>query len=245
MHGIHVLAHPNGQHTHPNGQHTHPKSLKPKGKSVFDAAYGWLRSNKPDLLFSKGEGYRLLSSPMAICWILVEIEGEMQARLFVGSAYDGGKAGGNCGVSHQLFKVASELRQPGDHDAAHAEYGVQIIVEKSTPHGSKYPNYKMTRNEMEVPISRYIEQMKDSEIDALCPLHEVLRRMEPDEEWELLAKVVGEELRNEIRNSTAKPQSPPSPQPVSHALDEPSPVSDDKSNTDKEPSNTSDDSWRW
>lgn len=242
MQGIHVL-------THPNGQHVHPKSLKPKGKSVFDTAYGWLRASKPETLQSKTfrDGYRLLPSSMAICWILAEIDGKMQAKLFCGSAYDGGTAGGNCGVAHQMFKVASELGKPGGHDAAHAEHGVQIIVEKSTPHGSKYPSYQMTRGGVEVPISRYLERMDETEIDAICPLDEVLRRVEPDEEWELLAKVVGDELRDEIRNSTAKPQPPPSPktQPVSPATDEHSPASEELPPVDEAPLDTSDDSWRW
>lgn len=242
MHGIQVL-------THPNGQHVHPKSLKPKGKSVFDVAYGWLRANKPETLQSKTfrDGYRLLPSSMAICWILVEIEGKMQAKLFVGSGYDGGTAGGNCGVAHQLFKVASELGQPCGHDATHAEHGMQIIVEKTTAHGSKYPNYKMTRGSVEAPISRYLDRMDESELEAIRPLHEVIRRVEPEEEWELVAKVIGEELRDEIRNSTAKLQSPPSPkpQPVSRAADEASSASEELPPVDDTPLDTSDVEWRW
>lgn len=242
MHGIHVL-------NHPNGQHVHPKSLKPKGKSVFDTAYSWLRANKPDALYCKTfpDGYRLLPSSMAICWVLVEIEGEMQAKLFVGSAYDGGTAGGNCGVAHQLFKVASELGQTCGHDAAHAEHGVQIIVEKTTAHGSKYPTYKMTRGSVEAPISRYLDRMDESELEAIRPLHEVIRRVELEEEWELVAKVIGEELRDEIRNSTAKPQLPssPKPEPESLATNEPSPVNEELQAANDAPLDTSDDEWRW
>jgi hypothetical protein len=242
MHGIQVLA-------HSNGQHTHPKSLKPKAKSVFDAAYSWLRANKPDALFNKDnpDGFRLLPSSMSICWILIEIEGEMQAKLLIGSAYDGGTAEGNCGVAHQLFKVTSALSQPGGHDAADAEYGSQIIVAKTTPHGSRYPTYKMTRNGMEAPIDRYLERMQDSETAALCPLHEVLRRVEPDEEWDLLAKVIGEELRNEIRASIAKPKPLPSPepQPVSHVTKGPSPLSEELPSANDAPAETSDDKWIW
>lgn len=239
--------------SHSHGQHTHPKSLKPKAKSVFDTAYGWLRANKPDLLFNKNnrDGFRLLPSPMAVCWILVEVDGEIQAKLFIGSAYNGEKSGGNCGVAHQLIKVAGERSQPGGHDAAHTEHGVQIIVDKSTPHGSKYPNYKMTRGAMEVPVSRYIERMSDSEIEALCPLHEVLRRVEPEEEWELLAGVIGVELRDEIRNATAKPQptSSAKPEPTSLAVNESTPdqssPNSEEPSKDEEPSNTTNDSWRW
>jgi hypothetical protein len=221
-HEIHVL-------NHAAGQHTHPKSLilKPKAKSVFDTAYSWLRANQPDLLYSKtNNGYRLLSSKMAICWILVEIDGEMKAKLFLGSTYDGGSQGGNCGLAYQLKQVADELSQPGGHDAADPEHGVQIIVEKSTPLGSKYPSYKMTRNHMAVPVSKYLERMEEAELAALCPLHEVLRSVEPEEEWELLAKVVGEELRDEIRNSTTKPLRSPSPSPSPQLETQPE-VSDD------------------
>lgn len=249
MHGIQVL-------THPNGQHVHPKSLTPKSKikSVFETSYGWLRAHKPDLLFSKSnrDGYRLLPSPMAVCWLLVEIDGEMQAKLFVGSAYDGGTAGGNCGVAHQLFKVASELGQPCGHDATHAEHGMQIIVEKTTAHGSKYPNYKMTRGSVEAPISRYLDRMDESEFEAIRPLHEVIRRVEPEEEWELVAKVIGEELRDEIRNSIAKPQprSSTKPEPLSLATnelssDEPSLVGEELPAMNDAPLKISDDEWRW
>lgn len=242
MLGIHVL-------THPNGQHLHPKSLTPNAKSVFDTAYGWLRANKPDTLFSKSnpEGFRLLPTAMAICWILVEIDGEMKAKLFLGSAYNGGTQGGNCGVGHQLFQVASEINQPAGHDATDAEDGTQIIVDKSLPHGGKYPNYKMTKGSMATPISRYLERLSDAEHEALCPLRDVLHNVEPHEEWELLANVIGEELRDEIRNSTAKPQSTSSsqPEPVSLVADEPSPVSEESPTVDDAPSDIGDDEWRW
>lgn len=246
MHEIEVL-------TRPYGQHLHPKSFKgtgkAKGKSVYDISYSWLRANMPDTLFSKvnPKGFRLLPTKMAICYLLVEIDGKMQAKLFVGSSYDGGTAGGNCGVAHQLFKVASEINQPAGHDATHAEHGVQIVVEKTTPHGAKYPTYKMTRANVETPISRYLERMDESELEAIRPLHEVLRRLEPEEEWELVAKVIGEELRDIIRNSTAQPQPPSSPktEPVSLAANESSPVSEELPTVDDAPSDIGDDEWRW
>jgi hypothetical protein len=255
MHEIEVL-------THPNGQHLHPKSFKAtgmaKGKSVFDICYSWLRANMPDTLNSKANrGFRLLPSKMAICWLLVEIEGSMQARLFYGSAYDGGPAGGNCGVAHQLYKVASKLSQPGGHDATHTEHGSQIIVEKTTDHGAKYPTYNMTRASVEAPIVRFMEKLEESALEVICPLHEVLRRVEPEEEWELVAKVIGEALRDTIRNATAKPKSTllPKPEPVSLAADESSPeesapnepslISEELPIADDTPVDKSDDEWRW
>ncbi len=244
-HEIHVLS-------HATGQHLHPKSVRPKAKSVYDITYSWLRTHKPGQLYSKAnrdDGYRLLPSKMAACWLLVEIDGEMKAKLFVGSTYDGGLQGGNCGIAHQLFRVAREINQPGGHDAVNAEHGVQIVVEKTSPDGSKYPSYKMTRSHMAAPIGRYLERMQDAELAALCPLHEVLHRMDVEEEWELVAKVIGEELRDQIRNSTAKPQPSPSlmpqPQPVSHVTDEPAQLSDELPTADDQSSLTSDDRWIW
>jgi hypothetical protein len=89
--------------------------------------------------------------------------------------------------------------------------------------------------------------MDESELEAIRPLHEVLRRVDLDEEWALLAKVIGEELRDEIRNATAKPQSTSSakPEPVSLAANEPSPVSEELPTVDDAPSDTGDDDWRW
>ena len=249
MHDIEVL-------THANGQHLHPKSFKDTGKtkSVYDSCYSWLRANMPDTLYTKSnpKGFRLLPSKMAICWLLVESDGKMQAKLFYGSSYDGGPAGGNCGVAHQLNKIVSQLSQPGGHDATHKDHGSQIIVEKTIAHGAKYPTYNMTLARVEAPIVRYMERMEESELEAICPLHEVLRRVEPEEEWELVAKVIGEELRDTIRNSTAKTQSTstPKPEPVSLAVDEPAPnehlpVSEELPMADDTPVDAGDDEWRW
>jgi hypothetical protein len=244
MQDIHVL-------THPNGQHLHPKSLTPKARSVFDIAYGWLRTHKPETLYNKTnpEGFRLLPTAMGISWVLVEIDGEMKPMLFFGSSYAGGPDGSNCGVAHQLYRVASAIKQPGGHDAADAEDGVQIIVEKSTPQRGKYTVYKMSRGSVAVPISRYLERLSETENNAICPLRQVLRTIEADEEWELLANVVGVELRDEIRNATAntKTQVTPKaqPQPVEQTINEPSPVSEGEPHADDELSVTGDDDWRW
>ena len=242
MLGIHVL-------THPNGQHLHPKSLTPRARSVFDTAYGWLRTHKPETLYNKAnpEGFRLLPTAMGICWVLVEIEGEMKPMLYYGSTYAGDSEGSNCGVAHQLYRVASAINQPEGHDAADAEDGVQIIVEKSTAQRGKYAIYKMSRGSVAAPISRYMERLSEAENNVICPLNQVLRTVEADEEWELLANIIGEELRDEIRNSSAKPQPPSSakPEPVSLAANEPSAVSEESPTVDDAPSDIGDDDWRW
>lgn len=185
---------------HPGGRHAHAKSITPRAESVFDLAYRWFRSTTPNKLWSKlcPDGFRFLTSPMAICWLLVEIDGQIQSRLFLGGAYDG-SAGGNLGIAHQLFKLASELNVDG-HDAAHSQHGVQITIEKTLPKGEKYPIYTMTRHDHPAPISDYLEKMAEEEVNAISPLSEVIHKLDPEQEWELLAKVVGDELRDEIRS---------------------------------------------
>jgi hypothetical protein len=188
---------------HQNGRHVHPKSLDNAAQSVFDVAYRWFKSNEPNLLFSKSnrDGFRLLSSPLAICWFLVDDGGETKAKLFVGSPYDGSR-GGSPGLAHQLNKLAREITEPGGQDATHSEHGVQITVEKSIPLGEKYPTYQMTRHHVAVPIQRYIDRMSESEVNAICPLNDVIRKVGEQEEWDLLAKVIGKELRDKIRETT-------------------------------------------
>ena len=61
---------------YPGGRHTHPRTLG-AGKSVFDHAFSWLKSSKPDVLFSRGnrDGYRLLADPVSLIWAIVEENG--------------------------------------------------------------------------------------------------------------------------------------------------------------------------
>jgi hypothetical protein len=186
------------------GRHAHPKSVTPRAESVFDHAYRWLRSTTPTKLWSKlcPDGYRLLTSPMAICWLLLEIDGQIQSRLFLGGAYNG-SAGGSPGIAHKLFELASQLNADG-HDAAHSEHGVQITVEKTSTKGEKYPVYSMTRHEHPAPIKAYLEKMAEEEVNVICPLTDMIYQVNAEQEWELLAKIVGDELRNEIRSAVSE-----------------------------------------
>lgn len=200
MQGMSVLSHPNGRHA---------KSVDTGAENVFGIAYRWIQKNEPSLLYSKAnrDGYRLLPSPMSVCWLLIEIDGEMKAKLFLGSAYDGLR-GENCGIAHQLFRIARELDQPGGHDAADSDYGVQITVEKTIPPGEEYPNYQITRHHQAVPIQRYLDRMSESEVNAICPLQEVIHSVDSRQEWELLAKVIGTELSDQIREATCGASEP-------------------------------------
>ncbi len=44
-----------------------------------------------------------------------------------------------------------------------------------------------------------LEKITEVEYNALCPLEETIRILAPEEEWRLLATVVGDEMAAEIR----------------------------------------------
>ncbi len=195
---INVLGHPGGRHA---------KSIT-GGKSVFSDAYNWLEKHHPELLFRKSnpDGFRLLSSPLAAYWMLVEEGGKMVARILLANGYDGSRNGTE-GMGHRLLRLVEERDEAMGlvSDPVDPETGVQVGIEKTMTLGGKYPNFRLQLGRQPAPINRFLERMEQDELDALCPLEETVRSIEPDHEWELLAKVVGVDLRDRIRASTARP----------------------------------------
>jgi hypothetical protein len=187
---------------YPGGMHIHPKTLKPGAKSVFDCAYAWLKANRSDSLYTKAnkDGYRLLADPMCLFWILVE-EGDKQvSRLVVASGYDGSR-GGAAGLGNQIWKLTQERDELGNLVAnpVDAVEGLQICVEKTQPQGSRYPSYTLRTGRVAAPISQFLDKMDAAEITALTPLENVVHLPDPEEEWQLLEKVIDPETVAEIR----------------------------------------------
>jgi hypothetical protein len=196
---LHALGHPGGRHA---------KSITGV-KSVYSTAYEWLNKHHPELLFCKAnpEGFRLLSSPVAAYWMLVELDGKMVARILLANAYDGSRNGSEGGLGYRLLRLVQErdealglVADPVDPDT-----GVQIGIEKSQAAGVKYPTYTLRLGRQPAPIDRFFDRMDSDELDALCPLEETVRVIEPEHEWELLGKVVGVDLRDKIRASATRP----------------------------------------
>ncbi len=189
---IHALGHPGGRHA---------KSIN-GAKSVFSTGYDWLAKNHPELLFCKANptGFRLLSSPVAAYWMLVEESGKMVARILLANAYDGSRNGTE-GMGHRLLRLVEERDEAMGlvSDPVDPVTGVQVGIEKTQAMGVKYPNYRLQLGRQPAPIDRFIERMDGDELDALCPLEETVRVIEPEHEWELLGKVVGVALRDKIR----------------------------------------------
>lgn len=187
-----------------DGRHAHPKTLG-SGKSVFDRAYTWFSANKPEALFSKSnrDGYRLLTDPVSLFWVIVEERGSWVARLFVGSGYDGSR-GGIPGLGCQIHKMVRDLAEEANSlaDPVDPEKGVMISVDKLQPAGAKYASYSLRLGSNPTPISKLISQMTEEEVSALCPLEGTIRILGEDEEFERLAKIgIDPDTLSAIRSS--------------------------------------------
>ena len=187
-----------------DGRHSHPKTLGSR-KGVFDHAYSWLRTNKPESLFSKTnrDGYRLLTDPVSVFWAIVEENGKWVARLFIGSGYDGSR-GGAPGLGCQIYKMVKDLAEEANPlaDLIDPEEGVMICIDKMQPAGAKYASYSLRIGNNPAPVSKLISQMADEEVSALCPLENTIRILSEDEEWERLAGIgINSETIAAIRSS--------------------------------------------
>ena len=143
------------------GRHTHPRTLGSE-KSVFDHAYSWLKSHKPESLFSKAnrDGYRLLTDPVSVFWAIIKEDGKFVARLFVGSGYDGSR-GGAQGLGCQIYQMIRDLAGEAAPlaDPVDSEEGVMICVDKMKPPGAKYASYSLRLGSIPTPISELLSQM--------------------------------------------------------------------------------------
>jgi hypothetical protein len=173
------------------GRHTHPRTLG-SGKSAFDGAYMWFKTNKPEALFSKSNrnGYRLLTDPVSVFWAIVEENGKWVARLYVGSGYDGSR-GGIPGLGCQIHRMVTDIAEEANPLAnpADPEEGVMICVEKAQPTGAKYASYSLRLGSIPTPISELLSQMAEEEVAALCPLESTIRILSEEEEWARLKNV--------------------------------------------------------
>ncbi|MCB1091847.1 MAG: hypothetical protein KDL87_09965 [Verrucomicrobiae bacterium] len=204
--------------SHPGGRHVHAKSITPGAWTVFDTAYRWLATNRPELLFSKKNrsGFRLLTDSLAACWVLTEEAGKVAARILICSGYDGSRGSGNAGLGYRLKQLVEERDEETGivADPLDPAVGLQICIERLSAPGAKYPSYKLRRGQPPAPIQRYLEKMPQDEIEALCPIEQTIRLLDADHEWDLLAKVIGEALRDEIRADTEARKPSPQPAPI-------------------------------
>jgi hypothetical protein len=196
MLGIHAL-------NYQGGRHAHPKTLRQGAKSVFDHAYQWFKTNRPEALYSKAnkDGYKLLADPLTLCWVLVEEEGKMVGRLILASGYDGSR-GGTSGLGSQIWQLTQERDEHGNL-ATHPvdpDNGVQIGIDKIQPKGSRYPSYQMRVGRVPAPIREFLARMDQGELAALRPLEQLIHVPSEDEEWGILGKIIGPDTVDLIRS---------------------------------------------
>ena len=187
-----------------DGRHAHPRTLG-AGKSVFDHAFSWLNTHKPGALFSKAnrDGYRLLTDPISVFWVIVEEDSKFVARLFVGSGYDGSR-GGAQGLGCQIYQMIKDLAGEANPlaDPVDPEEGVMLCVEKTQPAGVKYASYSLRLGNTPTPMSKLISLMAEEEVAALCPLENTIRILCEDEEWKRLEQIgINSETISAIRSS--------------------------------------------
>lgn len=197
MLGVHAL-------NYDGGRHVHPKTLNPGAKNAFDHSFGWCKDNQKDSLYSKAnkEGFRLLTDPLCVFWMIIEKDGKPSAHLIVESGYDGSR-GGTPGLGHQIWQLTQEMDEDGNLliNPADPKSGVQVCVEKRQTQGSRYANYIVKRGRIPVPINEMIAKMDPEEVAALVPLERVVYLPTEEEEWKLLEKVIDAETISTIRSS--------------------------------------------
>lgn len=191
-----------------NGRHTHPRVLNAlkvaarNAQSVYDLAYVWMKEKYPDRLFGRSNktGFRLLSMPISVCWAVVEDTNGIKLRLLHNSFYDG-KFGGATGLGRKLYDQAlrdgPDCRQPGH--PLNPQDGTSLLVERIAGSDAKFASYRVSHSDDRSPLQPLLDQITEVEYNALCPLVETIRILQPEEEWRLLAGVVGDEMAAQIR----------------------------------------------
>lgn len=190
----------------PNARHAHPQSLRvgSDSQSVFDLAFAYMKARCPNRLFGRTNksGIRLLPSQLSICWAIIEDANGIRLRLLLHSHYDGSRGGANGlgnTIYNQVLSSGNNCDQPG-HPLNPTD-GVSLVVERIGGGDTKYPSYRVSLADDRCPLELLLEKITEVEHNALRPLEEIIHFVEPEDEWRLLAKVVGDDLVHEIRSA--------------------------------------------
>lgn len=132
---------------------------------------------------------------MSICWAIIEDSNGIKLRLILHSFYDGCRGGSN-GLGNliydQVLRAGRDCTKPG-HPLNPSD-GVSLCVERIGGNDTKFPSYRIKLADDRSPLQPLFEEISEVEHNTLCPLEETIRILEPEEEWSLLSKVVGDDL---------------------------------------------------
>ncbi len=187
------------------GRFAHPRTIQRGGVSPFDLAYRWLAANSPEKLFNSKNpgGYQLLCKSLCAFWCLKESGSGIEARLFLGSSYDGsGK--GEPGLGYRIWQKLS--KPDGDVDVImeplHPVRGTMLCIEKIQPPGVRYPTYSIRSGRKAAPIQELLDRMEPMEFDLLRPIERTIREVGEEEQWQHLEAIVGDATTGDIRSAS-------------------------------------------
>ena len=195
MAAIHALS-------HANGRHSHPKTTQASATSVFDAAQAWLKHHEPEMLYSKSSpgGHRFWTSPLAVCWILVDGPGQPKLRILLASAFAGSRQGTRSGLGHQILELVTQNSQLLD-----ADEGYQIRVTRAYSAGSKFPETQLTVNPTATSLNECLGELSSDDLRLVCPIENTIRQIDTECEWALLAATIGQDATAKIRAAATAP----------------------------------------
>lgn len=197
-----------------HGRFVHPRAFRKDAKSVFNVAERWFKVNAPEELNSRDNpsGHRFRCRSLAACWCLVENKvekedaGVVNARLFLGSTFEGGGKNGNpAGLGDRIWKKLTEpdLDVNVIAEPMHPLKGTMVCIEKEQEKGAKYPTCHVRVGRRASPIQDLINRMEPAEFGLLRPVEQTLRELSEEEEWSHLGRVIGVKMADLIRSSVA------------------------------------------
>jgi len=185
-------------------QFVHPRTFGSDTRCVFDDAYTWFKSHRPEALFSKSnrKGFRLLSDRMVAFWVALQEDDKVATRLFLHNGYNGDR-GGVAGLGYRVLQLTLDEDENGNpmQEIVDAERGVQIGIEKTKPLGAQFPRYDLHVGRIACPLEKMLTRMDAEERNSVCPIEATVRVLDRKEQWPLLSKIVGVEVTEVIRKS--------------------------------------------
>lgn len=185
--------------TYSGGQHAHPRTFdhEVNARSVFDVATAWFKKQAPQALYNKstGKGFKLWTSPMAACWLLVTNGGQTDLKLLLASAFPGMTAR-QSGLAHHLKEFVLQHNHLLNPDAKCA-----IEMTRSLPEGSKYLQTEFKLVDSDHTLNDCIADLPSEHIRMVCPIEQTIRRIDQDDEWKLLEKTIGCQWVERIRSA--------------------------------------------
>ncbi|MDP3850685.1 MAG: hypothetical protein Q8Q59_09295 [Luteolibacter sp.] len=185
-----------------NGRHVHPKTFQPSEDkdSVFDTAKAWLKKHQPSMLYSKAEptGHKFWIQKVAAFWILIDGPEPPELRILLASEFPGSRQVAKPGLGHKLKELVQNKPELLDPDA-----GYQLKVTRAYSAGSKYPETQITVHQTSTSLNEALGELSAEDLARVRPIMDTIRQTDTEQEWALLAKVIGDELANTIRTESA------------------------------------------